>query len=277
MYNKYFTRTVKPTITASRQEAGAFSDGDLLFDWTAIKMPKGANKLTGVTALIRKTNGTTANEQGFFLLYAKTINNTAPSSLGTINATVDGTGYYNNIIGKSVFLAKDYTGNKIDNMHVASLNAGGADSDIPNIVLQGEAESADVSSDYIYVAGIAEGAFDFSTNAETDAAVDVSGLSVPTITTLDGTACNVCFAVGDMLHAQDDIILGEVASLDANNITFKVDGSITRHAGGETLHTNPANFAAWQVQNGAGAAGDLADNDEIYNIHPMTFIFSFER
>ena len=127
------------------------------------------------------------------------------------------------------------------------------------------------------VAGIAEGAFDFSTNAETDAAVDVSGLSVPTITTLDGTACNVCFAVGDMLHAQDDIILGEVASLDANNITFKVDGSITRHAGGETLHTNPANFAAWQVQNGAGAAGDLADNDEIYNIHPMTFIFSFER
>ena len=274
----YFTRTVKPTITASKQTS-AFAAGDVLFDWTKIKMPKGANKITGVTALIRKKNGTSANEIGFFLLYAKSINGSAPSSLGTLNATANGTGYYNNIIGKTVFTANDYTGNQIDNMHVAGGNAGGTGSDIPNIVLEGETTSSDVGSDYIYIAGISEGAFDFSTNALTDAAVDISDLSVPTLTTLDGTACNISFAPGDILHAQDDVILGEVASLDANNITFKIDGSKQYHAGGEILHTNPANFVAWQTQNGSGGAaeGDLEDDDELYNIHPMTFIFSFER
>ena len=56
----YFTRTVKPTITASKQ-TGAFANGDVLFDWTAVKMPRGANKLVGVTALIRKTDGTQEN------------------------------------------------------------------------------------------------------------------------------------------------------------------------------------------------------------------------
>ena len=273
---RYFTRTVKPTITASKQTS-AFADGDLLFDWTRIKLPRGGNKLTGVTALIKKTDGTTNNEKPFFLLYAKSIGGTAPSSLGSINATANGTGYYNNIIGKSVFLAADYTGNKIDNLHVAGLNAGGSAADIPNIVLEGESiTTTDFSSDYIWVAGIAEGTFDFSTEVTLDDNVDVSGLSVPTITTLDNTACNIAFAVGDILHVQDDIILGEVASVDANNITFKADGSKQYHAGGEVLHTNPASFAAWQTQNGAGAAGDLANNDEVYNIHPMTFIFSFE-
>ena len=274
---KYFTVDVKPSITATLQNS-VFGNGDIVFDWTPFDVPKGANRLLDVSELIRKKNGIYANEYGFFLLYARSINGEAPASLGTVNATAGGTGYYNNIIGKSVFLASDYTGNLIDNMHVAGLNAGGATNDIPTVVLQGEPSSGQtVGYDTIYVAMVAEGAFDFTTDVNADDAVDVSGLSVATITTLDGTACNVSFAPGDILHATDDIILGEVESIDANNITFKTDGSKVYHAGGRVLFTNPDGFAAWQVQNGADGAGDLADDDELFNLHPITLKFSFER
>ena len=64
---------------------------------------------------------------------------------------------------------------------------------------------------------------------------------------------------------------------DANTITFKTDGSVQRHAGGEILFSNAATFAAWQIQNGAGSAGDLASGDELYNLHPVTLILSWER
>ena len=36
----FHTITVKPTIPASNQHAGAFSDGDVLFDWTAFNIQK---------------------------------------------------------------------------------------------------------------------------------------------------------------------------------------------------------------------------------------------
>ena len=275
MAGKYFNVTVKPEIAASLQHAAAFGTGDLVFDWTAFDVPRGANKLTGVTALIRKENGTSANEFGFFLLYAKSINGSAPSSLGTINATCDGVGYYNNVIGKSVFLVGDYTGNQVDNMHVAGLNARAGGSDMPNTILQGETESgANVGYDRLYVACISEGAgWDFGTAVALDAGVDVSGED-GTIDDLDGTACNISFAPGDVLHAQDDIIVGEVASVTADAITFKFNGEKTASG---TSYSVPTSLANWRIQNGAGAAGDLANNDELYNINPITLILSFEK
>ena len=39
---KYFTVEVKPTIAASKQNLGAFSANDVLFNWTEFDIPKGA-------------------------------------------------------------------------------------------------------------------------------------------------------------------------------------------------------------------------------------------
>ena len=151
---------------------------------------------------------------------------------------------------------------------IAALTQGGADSEKPSIILEGEPNSGtNVGYDKIYVGMIAEGAFDFTTAALLDDAVDVSGLSAATITTIDGTAANLVFAVGDVLHVQDDIIVGEIASLDADNITFRHDGK----------NGTPDGFANWQIQNGAGAAGDLANNDELINVNPIKIILHFEK
>jgi len=276
---KYFNVTVKPTILASRQavNSGVYGSGDVVFDWHAVDVPKGASKLIGVTAIIKQKHGTLGNEQPFALVYAKSINNIAPSSLGTSNATANGTGYYNNVIGKSTFIAKDYMSDVLDNgVTIAALTQGGADSEKPSIVLEGEPNSGtNVGFDKLYVGMISEGSFDFSTAVAIgpSAGVDISGNN-GTFSVIDGTAANLVFAPGDVLHAQDDIIVGEVASLDADNITFKFSGEPTAS---ETDYTVPANLAAFVTQNGAGAAGDLAENDELFNVNPVKIILHFEK
>ena len=270
---KYFNVVVKPTILASKL-ATVYSSGDLVFDWHAVDVPKGASKLMGVTAIMRQKHGTAANEHPFHLVYAKSINNVAPSSLGTVNDTADGTGYFNNVIGKSTFIAKDYMSDLLDNgVTIAALTQGGAESEKPSIVLEGEPDSGtNVGFDKLYVGMIAEGGFDFTTAAEISRTIDVSGLSAAQFVNADieGTDPRLVFAPGDVIHAADDVNIGEIESMaDANTITFKADGSRTAS---ETDFTVPADLAAW-----IAATGDLADGDELININPIKIILHFEK
>ena len=273
MVNKYFNVVVKPTILASKL-ATVYGSGDVVFDWHAVDVPKGASKLVGVTAIMRQKHGTAGNEFPFQLVYGKSINNVNPSSLGTNNATANGTGYFNNVIGKSTFIAKDYMSDLLDNgVTIAALTQGGADSEKPSIILEGEPNSGtNVGYDKIYVGMIAEGAFDFTTAAEISQAIDVSGLSAAQLVNADieGTDPRLVFAPGDVIHAADDVNIGEIESMaDANTITFKADGSATAS---ETDFTVPANLAAW-----IAATGDLADGDELINVNPIKIILHLEK
>ncbi len=269
---KYFNVTVKPTILASKL-AVVYSAGDIVFDWHAVDVPKGASKLIGATAIIRKKHGTATNEYAFQLVYAKSINNIAPSSLGTVNATANGTGYFNNVIGKSTFIDKDYNANYLDNgVQIAALTQGGAESERPSIVIEGEPNSGtNVGYDKLYVGMLTEGAFDFTTATEISQTVDVSGLSAATLVNADieGTDPRLVFAPGDIIHAADDVNIGEVESVTANSITFKADGSATAS---ETNFTVPADLAAW-----IAATGDLEDGDELINVNPIKIILHFEK
>ena len=276
MVNKYFTVEVVPTFDAT--SIAAFGADDVLFDWVGVQVPKGASRLVSVAVVMRGTDGGTQTARELDLYFAKSIKGVAPVSLGTVNATAAVKPYItNNIIGMAnIDNAGDFGGSGFDYLQVAQTGSGAATSHIPAVVLEGESESGtNVGYDTLYVGCIAQGAIDFGTAVLTDDAVDVSG-SNGTIDTLDGTACNLSFAVGDIIHATDDIILGEVASLDANSITFRFDGGTSANTVGAG-YTVPADIAAWRIQNGAGAAGDLANNDELFNIHPMRILLSFEK
>jgi len=277
---KYFTVTVLPTITASRQ-TGAFADDDVLFDWTAFNIPKGASRLIGITALVRGVDQA-RQEQPFDLYFAKTLlnGNSTPGSLGTINASANGSGFYNHLLGCVNVAAADYR-DGIDVMGMANVQTL-----VPNFVLEGEPSTGrDVGYDKIYVGGIAQGALDFSTGVHTTGAVDVSALSTATVSSLDdgsGGSANATrsFAVGDIIHAQDDVIIGEIQSIDsATAITFRHDNFDKFHANGIRLYDVPNGLTAWKLQNSTAdaTAGDLANNDELHNIHPITLTFHFER
>ena len=285
---KYFTTTIKPTIPASIQHLGNFGDGDVLFDWTAFNIPKGATRLLNVTAIIRGTDGS-AQTFAMDLFFAKTFQGTAPGSLGALHATANGTGYYNHLLSTWKIEEVDYIGTgQLDSGPNISTTSNALTTDIATgpipVVLQGEPDSgSNVGYDKLYVgATTPDGTANFSTAVETTGIHDVSGLSTTSIGSLDdgsgGSAASTTkFAVGDIIHAEDDIILGEVATVATAALTFKTDGSKQYHAGGETLFSNPDGFANWQIQNGADAAGDLADGDELYNLHPITLILHWEK
>lgn len=280
---KYFTTTIKPTIGAAQQHAAAFADNDLLFDWTAFNVPKGANKLMNITALVRGTDGA-AQSFAINYIFAKSINKTAPSSLGTINATANGVGYQNNLLAAcQMEEAEILVGGGLDIMSIAPAHNGSSTPTTgQNLVLEGEPDSgSSVGYDKLYIAGITpDGDASFSTGVVTSRGVDVSGLSAAQLVNADieGTDPRNVFAPGDIVHAEDGIILGEIESMaDINTITFKTDGSKQHHAGGEILFSNPSGLANWKIQNGAGTAGDLASGDELYNLHPITLILSWEK
>ena len=275
---KYFTVQVVPEIPASKQ--AAFAQKDLLFDWTSFQVPRGANKLISVTATMRGTNGGTQAAKDVEYLFAKTIRGTAPVTLGTINATVSGKPIItNHLIGMTKVDNNDHTNDSPDYWNIGSTGSGAAASNIPALILEGELDSGDnVGYDTLYLGGISGGTLDFGTGVVTSQAIDVSGLSSAELVNADieGTDPRNAFAVGDIIHATDDIILGEIASMaDANTITFKADGSTTTSIKGE--YTVPADLAAWKIQNGADAAGDLGSGDELFNIHPIKITLCFEK
>ena len=262
---KFFTVEVIPTIAASVQIA--FTAKDVLFDWTKFYVPGNVGRLIGCNVNVRGTDGS-RQEFALDVYFAKSDD----FSLGTINSGV-AIKPNNDMLGAMPVPVTAYM-DGLNTMEVANVatSARLTLQPVPEPIGSG---TAPTGNHVLYIAGVAQGAFDFTTAALADAITDVSGLSVPTVVQLDGTACNEVFGPGDIIHAQDDVVLGEVVSLDANTITFRADGVNQIHAGGVTLYDTPDDFAAWQIQNGAAAAGDLANNDELHNIHPITLTLSF--
>tara|TARA_R100001129_G_C5255755_1_gene229636 strand:+ start:39 stop:917 length:879 start_codon:yes stop_codon:yes gene_type:complete len=288
---RHFTTTIKPTIKASNQKI-AFAAGDILFDWTEFRIPRGAARLLNIVALIRGTNGAdqdllAGSDLDIELFFAKKIEGVAPTTLGDINGAVDTPGWFNHLIGMQYL---DMSANNIGSstglvyMSMAQMaNRGGG----PDLVLATEDHPTNLGYDTYYIAGLSSptgaGTFDFSTNVETTALYDMSSITEATVSSLDDGAAGASavankFAVGDIIHDEDDVVLGEISSIGTNALTFRTDGVKQIHAGGITLYNTPANLAAYINQNGTGATdGDVAANKELYNLNPITIKLSFEK
>jgi len=248
MKDRYFSVEVKPTITASKQHAAAFSAGDVLFDWVEFEIPKGTSRLIGATMITRpKGNATpTGNKFGSFLIFSKT--NTL--SYGTINGTTTKVPSNDYLGLLELEDATSFTlgaGTTVGMAGRASNNVSQA-----NVLLTGSQTGSNVGYDKLYMAAQANGAFDWrSINTVNETGFGAAAQTV--ITMDDGSAgtsmdCTNHFIAGDVLHAQDDAVLGTLASATAQEITLTA-----------------ANTAA------------IADDDVIYNIHPIRVILHFEK
>ena len=248
---KYFTVEVKPTIpnVAAGQHA-AFGDNDLLFDWFAFDIPKGTSRLINATIELRPKGdaGSTVNEFDLELLFAKTVKNSAPTSLGTVNsATTAGVNLSNHMLG---FIANgDWTPHEVHLDSTAFTQFKNTNSGIT--VLTGEPDSGtNVGYDRFYVAGIAAGAFDFVSGVLIN-----NGTLDGSVFTVDGVDPRLFMAVGDVIAATttaDTAVsksLGTIKSMaDANTITL------------ETTTENA-----------------IVDGDFIYNTTPIRIQLHFEK
>jgi len=242
---KYFTVEVLPTVTASKQALGAFADGDLLFDWMAFDVPKGASKLIKAAAVVKSADGT-INSQALSLFFAKTINSTAPGSLGVIHATALGVGYFNHIIGGCY---GEETGDILTGLDFVTYQNFDSNRSYanPGLVLQGEAESGtNVGYDKLYLGGISiDGTPSFASTVQCDG-IQATSQNILTVKTTPATRV---FDKGDVLHDEDDRLIGTVKSVDS--------------ATQMTMEENLANATV--------------DNKDLYCLNPYRILLSFER
>ena len=249
----YYTVKVKPTIAASKQHAGTIDSGFVLFDWTGFEIPRGSGKLVSATALIKPKGdtGPTQNDFAFSLLFSSTND----TSLGTIGAAQDRRPTLD-VLGMIEFPATSFGPSSMRSTAVACTSHSAAGGHIPLVIAPDVDQSSVKGYHKVYVGAIAQAnSFDFqSINVINDA--DINSTEVTDVV-MAGSSMDVRehFAVGDVLHAQDDVLLGTIES-----IADAATGPITLTS----------------ATSGAGDATTVANGDTIYDINPITLILGFE-
>ena len=250
----YFTVEIEPTIAGNLQ-ANAFGNGNVLFDWQTIQVPRGANKLIAATVVLRSKNGDHQTGAKMDLWFAKSINGTAPSTLGVINDGVTGLPVIaNHMIGMTHLESGEFGTNAGESFTVGSTGSGAASSNIPTLILEGEINSGDnVGYDTLYVGAGAGNAIDFGTTVIARGG-EAAGVTVVETDkgSNDDPDAELIFAPGDVLHGGTGAVLGTVASIAAF-ASSKQDITFT-----------------------AGTAEVLDDNEELFCANPIRIILSFE-
>ena len=232
MINKKTFTKVLPTLPASIQTA-AYADTEILFDWHEVKGFKGAS-IDGVQVIVRGTNGADQTMVGIDLLFATShireeergvSVDQVPPTLGTTGAAVDTFQWKNNLVGYVPIADTDFIDGDLVVLNIATKSG-------LNIPVSGD----------LYVAAIAKGALDFRSTVQvgTETATNTTAVVVKTTSALTN------FAPGDVLHDEDDLVIGTVKSVtDATNIV---------------LTKNCQSVSAV--------------NKDLYNIHPIQLMLS---
>ena len=263
MHGKYFQAVVKPTITAANQHT-AFSNRDVLFDWVPIEIPKGTAKLVSVVAFVRPKGDATPTAN-----YASSMNlwfaNDDRTSFGTVNSAQDSRPHDHDLIGCMEITAESLIAmgaNTSVSTFVSGPTLDGDHGPFNPLIFSPKLDPNDTSAlgtlanttpgyGRIYVAATTTG-HDFTTLNQVAEADAVAGAQ--SVITMDGTGmdCREHFTRGDILHGHDgsgtdDVVLGEVLSAGNTAITLA-----------------------------AGTTDALREDDYVYNIHPIKFVFNFE-
>ena len=252
-YNGFFNIEVTPTLTGANCIT-AFGNGDLVADWIVKTVPtKKAFRIIGVTCIERGTNGASQASQYELIFASPDDDGTAPSSLGTVNATINGTSFYRHLVG-----IYNVTGvaDTIDNVNVHSPDNtdGNQEDDLviePSRVVSkdGTVRFDGTGSNGKICIGVAStaGAPDFGTGVLLNQGENQAATTTETTLTVDGVDARKALAVGDVVAAGDNAAIGTVVSI-ASDTRFNV--SLVEDA--------------------------LADDDEIVNVNPLTFIIHCE-
>ena len=238
-------------IIAANKADVPFTSDDILFDWQALQVPKGANKLISISGYLMGQDGGEQVNADLEFVFAKSINGTAPGTLGAVNAAQTACfelplhyiGFAKVEATSSVTLGPKFGD------YFSSGFTGSSNGHALPIILEGEPSSGqNVGYDVIYVAAFTLGATDFSTGVLSDGGESSNTETSLTTKTVDPRKS---FQIGDTVYIHDvDTAIGTVKSMTATNITL--DAPI---AGGT----------------------DIADGDEFVNANPVTVIFGFEK
>ncbi len=236
MINKKTFTKVLPTMPASIQ-AAVYADTEILFDWHKVEGFKGAS-IDGLQLIVRGTNGADQTMVGIDLLFATsnipTFSDGVNVDINTAPTTLGTTGAAVDTPG--------WFNNLVGYVPVAAGDFNDGDLIYLNIATK-SGLNIPVSGD-LYVAAISKGDLDFRTTVQVNEANFAAGTQ--TVITLDTKDATLTFAPGDVIHAVDDAVLGTIKTVDsATQITL-----------------TKANVDA------------IANNDVLYNVHPIQLMLS---
>ena len=245
---KFFTVEVKPTIpNVAIGQHTAYADGDILFDWFAFDIPKGACKLIGTSVELRPKGdtGATVNLFGLELMVAKTKTGVAPLTLGAVNSAPTSVLNPGRMIAYVPVKASQF-GAELDSISFAQTAAP------VTVVFDGESNTGvNVGYDKYYIACIAGGAIDFRSGCT----INAGDLNGPVMTVADVDP-RLFLDVGDTI----------AVTTTADTAVAKSMGVIKSMADANTI-----------TLESAFTTGDVVDNDFVYNTTPMTIKLHFER
>ena len=262
---KFFNVDVLPDCIAGdisdNPGSGDIGQGDIVFGWTEVDVPKGSCMLRSITAVVNGEDGAIANSAvDLELLLAKSIDGVAPPSLGTIGAlpTCNGsTSWSNHLVGAYRLESEAFHGtlHKTPFRVVYTGPGGSADTNVgwSNTVIDlGPDNGTNVGYDRLYIAGIQTAARHYGTAVLVNGAITSD---TATSITVDGTDVRKVFCIGDEVYIQAvDTALGTIKSMTHDG----TDGTI--------------------VLNAPIAGGtDLTDDHELLNANPWRFKLGFEK
>ena len=207
-----FTK-VTPTMTASIQAAGTYADTTILFDWHKVEGFRGGS-VDSIKVILRGTNGVAQTVRALDLLFATSEIETSadgvnvsvsqtPPSLGTQRAAVNAFGWQNNLVGLVNVATGDYNDADLIVLNTATKDLSGIE--IP-------------ATKDLYVAALCKGGtLDFR---GTVTCTGVQPITQSTLT-VGTTSALINFAPGDVLHDENDRLMGTVKTVtNANTMTM---------------------------------------------------------
>ena len=250
----YFNIELTPTLTGANCVT-AFGNGDVVADWEVKTVPtKKAFRIIGVTCIERGTNGSSQVSNYELIFASPDSDGTAPSTLGTVNATANGSSFFKNLVG---IYNVTGTADTLDVINVSSPDNTDGNQEDDLVIEPSRVVNTDGSINFdgygvngkicIGVLSVS-GAPDFGTGVLVNDAENVAASTSPVTITVDGTVAKLALAVGDTVAAQDSAEIGTITALAADNSTITVD-TVT---------------------------DALLNNDEIVNVNPLTFIIHCE-
>jgi len=226
--------------------------GDVIFDWTAIDVPVGSGMIQSISAIVNAEDAAygSGSLTDYELLFARSLRNTAPPSLGTIGASADGVGWQEHLVGAAQIESTAGVGTlQYTDFHVVYNTAttgnggnGGRGATLPLVYQLDHTVNTTRGFDKLYVAAIQVRARNYGTGVLADGAVDASSAQSTTITVKTVDARKI-FSVGDQVyvHDLDTPIPGTLTKVEETTLTFSV----------------------------ANTTVDIADEDELLTANPI--------
>jgi len=205
--------------------------GDVIFDWTPVDVPVGSGMIQSISAIVNAEDAAMSSGSitDYEILFARSLRNIAPPSLGTIGASADGVGWQEHLVGAVQLEGNSGVGTlQHPDFHVVYNAAttgnganGGRGSTLPLVYQLDHTVNTTKGFDKLYVAAIQGASRNYGTGVLADGAVDASSAQSTTITVKTVDARKI-FSVGNQVYVADldTPIPGTLTKVEATTLTF---------------------------------------------------------